>query len=132
MKYSEQFDDILDVVKSLNKTELSFICNGNFKDSPYVKYRNCLLINNEPASFVEVYKWPYGKYNFIIIATKEKFRGNHYAEMLLNKMFLEFENKDDYQFMYRVDDNNINSYKLAIKLGFKVINKTDNKIELIK
>lgn len=131
MNYSDNFLDIINIVDSLTKKELLNICNGNFKDSPYVKYRKCLLIENNPVSFIEIYQLPNEEYNFIVLATKKEYRHKGYSCILYNKMISEFQNYEKYKFMWRVNKDNINSYNLALKLNFKKFNETDSKIELI-
>lgn len=131
MNYSEKFSDVMNIVNSLTNEELLNICNGNFKNSPYVKYRKCLLIDCNPVSFIEIYQLPNEKYNFIVLATKKEYRGKGYSNVLYNKMISEFQNPRHYKFMLRVNKDNIVSYNLALKLNFKKINETDTKIELI-
>lgn len=56
--YSKLFSDVKNIVNTFSKTDLSHICSGTFKDSPYVKYREVLLVNKDPAAFIDVYSIP--------------------------------------------------------------------------
>lgn len=89
----------MNIVNSLTNEELLNICNGDFKNRPYVKYRKCLLINCNPVSFIEIYQLPNEEYNFIVLATKKEYRGKGYANVLYNKMISEFQNPRHYKFM---------------------------------
>lgn len=58
MNYSEKFSDVMNIVNSLNNKDLLYICNGDFKNSPFVKYRKVLLIDSNPVSFIKFYLFP--------------------------------------------------------------------------
>lgn len=58
MNYSEKFSDVMNIVNSLNNKDLLNICNGDFKNSPFVKYRKVLLIDSNPVSFIKFYLFP--------------------------------------------------------------------------
>lgn len=48
----------MNIVNSLNNKDLLYICNGDFKNSPFVKYRKVLLIDSNPVSFIKFYLFP--------------------------------------------------------------------------
>ena len=54
INYSNKFKDVLSIVETLSEKEKNYICNGEFKDSPYVIYREVLLDNNVPAAFIDI------------------------------------------------------------------------------
>lgn len=58
IQYTSSFKDVKNIVDSLNKEDLNYICNGEFKNSPYIIYRNVLIYNNDPASFIDIYRLP--------------------------------------------------------------------------
>ena len=127
MKFSNDYEDVEKVAMKLSKKDLLHICNGSFKKSPYTKYRLCLIINNESIGFIEVYNLPDEKYEFIAIAINPKYRGRGYSNILLNKLFEEYDNK--YPYMWRCDKDNENSIYLAKKYNFILINETETKYE---
>ena len=45
MNYSEKILDVMNIVNSLTNEELLKICNGNFKNTPYVKYRLSIMFD---------------------------------------------------------------------------------------
>lgn len=127
MKFSNDYEDVEKVAMKLSKKDLLHICNGSLKKSPYTKYRLCLIINNESIGFIEVYNLPDEKYEFIVIAINPKYRGRGYSNILLNKLFEEYDNK--YPYMWRCDKDNENSIYLAKKYNFILINETETKYE---
>ena len=92
MKFSNDYEDVEKIVMKLSKKDLLHICNGSFKKSPYTKYILSLIINNESIGFIEVYNLPDEKYEFIVIAINPKYRGRGYSNILLNKLFEEYDN----------------------------------------
>lgn len=129
MKYSNNFESIYRVFLTLTDKEKLYICSGEFKDSPYVKYRNCIIDKNDAVGFIEVYNLPDEKYEFIVIAINPKYRGKGISIQLLDKMFDEYNNKYDY--MWRCDKKNFTSNYLAKKYGFKLFHCTNTKNEYI-
>lgn len=122
--FSNNFDDIIDIFNSLDDVEKKYLCNGTFKNSPYVVYRNCILNGKIRVGFIEIYELPNEKYEFITIAVKKEFRKKNVATILLDKMFKEFKSK--YPFMWRVDKNNNPSNILAQKYNFKLIESEES------
>lgn len=131
MIFTNNFENAKNVVSKLSRKELLYICNGSFeKESPYTKYRLCLIIDNESIGFTEIYNLPGEKYEFIVIAIAPKYRGKCYSHILLDKMFKEYKNK--YPYLWRCDKDNYNSINLAKKYEFSLINETETKYEYIK
>lgn len=114
---------------TLPDKEKLYICSGEFKDSPYVKYRNCIIDKNDAVGFIEVYNLPGEKYEFIVLAINPKYRGNGISTELLDKMFNEYDNKYDY--MWRCDKENSISNIIAKKYNFELLNYTCSKNEYV-
>ena len=130
MRFSNDFNDVKEVVNKISKKDLLYICNGTFKKSPYTKYRLCLIIDDKSIGFVEVYNLPGEEYEFIALAINPSYRGSGYSQILLDKMFKEYKNK--YPYLWRCDKDNHISIKLAEKNNFKVINETETKYEYLR
>lgn len=67
------------------KKKKNYICNGEFKDSPYVIYREVLLDNNVPAAFIDIYHFNKKDPAVIVLATNELYRNKGYASRLLKR-----------------------------------------------
>lgn len=120
ISFSESFKDVKSIVDSLSSKELHLICNGVFKDSPYVIYRKCILIGNDPAAFVDVYRLPsMDKYTgVIVIACKSKYRNSGYASLLVNDMINWARKSGMTALIWPVRVSNTASINLAKKFGF--------------
>ena len=121
---NNSFERVLNIVNSLSKQELDYICNGKFIDSPYLIYRKI-----KDGSFIEIYN--YDKTikdehpvdgNVILIASSPNSRGKGNADYLL-KMALKECSGD--LFVYETDENNSPSIHLAIKNGFELYKNID-------
>lgn len=128
--YSKSFKDVKNIVDSLSKKDLGQICNGDFKDSPYIIYRNVLMYNGDPAAFIDVYKLDDSTNNdgCIVIACKPKYRGKGFPTQLVNKL------KNDKSFkwshlIWECAKNNVASSTLAKKIGLELSNESDKKYE---
>ena len=118
------FEKVLDIVKTLNKKDLNYICNGKFIDSPYLVYRRI-----KDGSFIEIYNYsdevkdehPISGNNILIVSSPNS-RGKGNATYLL-KLALK-ECPGDF-FVYETDINNKPSINLAIKNGFKLYKNID-------
>ena len=126
--YSKSFKDVKNIVDSLSKKDLGQICNGDFKDSPYIIYRNVLMYNGDPAAFIDVYKLDDSTNNdgCIVIACKPKYRGKGFPTQLVNKL------KNDKSFkwshlIWECAKNNVASSTLAKKIGLELSNESDKK-----
>ena len=127
MIFSNDFKYIKQVANTLSKTDLLHICRGTFNKSPYTKYRLCLILNDKPVGFVEVYNLPGEEYEFIVIAISPEYRKKGYSYILLDKMFKEYNSK--YPYLWRCDKDNYSSIHLAKNYNFIKINETETKYE---
>lgn len=112
------FSDVKKVVDTLSDKELNQICNGDFKDSPYVKYRYIYRENDKPVGFIDVYDIE-GKGNgCIVLAVDPEYRGNGISEKMVKTMEKNLPNSiKSLEWKARLD--NKSSIYLAKKLGYK-------------
>lgn len=136
--YSDSFDDVMDIVDTLPKNELKYICNGSFKNSPYVIYREVLKVNNIPVAFIEIYRFDKGNIGTIVLASRHghgnKYRRKGYTSEIL-KRAIEWAHQDNTinKLVYPVKLDNSKSMNLAHKFGFSHPEEDtcpDDKIEL--
>lgn len=124
INYSDKFEDVKNIVNTLTDSELKNICNGEFKNSPFVVYREVLKSGNDPVAFIDVYQLPAMKKNTaaIVIATKnnKKYRNKGYMTMLIERMFenIRIKHPEIDTLEWRTQTDNIASNKLAKKHGF--------------
>lgn len=128
--YSKSFKDVKNIVDSLPKKDLWQICNGDFKDPPYLIYRNVLICNGDPAAFIDVCKLDDSNNDdgFIVIACKPKYRRKGFPTQLVHKL------KNDKSFkwshlIWECAKNNVASSTLAKKIGLELSNETDKEYE---
>ena len=116
ISYSNSFNDVQEIINSLSKDELNRVCNGTFKNSPYVIYREVLLVSGEPVSFIDVYKLPKMKEDgVIVIATKKKWRSVGLASKLVKRMKSKNKGKN---FIWKTQEDNESSIALAKKNNY--------------
>ena len=126
---SESFEDVTDIVKTLSKKELLAICDGTFRNSPYVIFRKVILTEDDPAAFVDVYQLPDMKKDegAVCVACKPQYRGQKYALVAINEM-MNWANRNPKikkLFWHVRELDNYASIHLAEKLGFQ---KTDHDV----
>ena len=128
-----KFKDVLYVVNTLPKEDLYRICNGEFKDSPYVFYRKIAYSNNTPIGFVDVYCLTKELLKgYIVIAVSPQYRRSGIARLLILKLLIDFTNNPEYKqyrLIWRVDADNAASINMANNLGFRQFYKSPEKIE---
>ena len=130
--FSSSFKDVKNITDSLNKKELSNICSGEFKNSSFVIYRKVALVDNNPASFIDVYSIPSEmKKNeaVIVCATKKEYRGLGLIKKCYNGLESIVKKKGiDTLYWETTKSNNVSS-SIAKSLGFSKgedINKDDD------
>lgn len=122
--FSKSFSDVKNIVNSLSEKDLNRICNGEFKNSPYVLYREILLYKKEPAAFVDVYKLPHMKEDgVIVLAAKEKFRGKGFTGILVKRMKDKLKDKN---LTWKTQKDNESSIKLAKKMDYEPVYESSN------
>lgn len=119
ISFSKEFRYVKEIVDSLSQKDKMYICNGEFKKSPYTKYRNVLMVNNRPASFIEVYELPQDKgVGYIVVATKKDKRGFGYSKQLVNEFLSSSESRQFDTIAWKYHDGNNVSLKFAQSVGF--------------
>lgn len=130
MTFSNNFTDVKKIVDELPENELMYICNGDFKNSPFVVYRECLLINGKPVSFIDIYQLPSmdNGNGAIVIATlpDKKYRNKGYSKLLVSRAieFSKVSNKIS-QLIWSFKDGNTISKHMAESIGFKRIGNNE-------
>ena len=121
------YQDSLSIYNSLTPQEKKWCSpSGRFIDSPAIISRQIIYNNNQPAAFGEIYKYNGKSKNvgFIVLAVHPKFRGKGYAKQVIDRCINEIKSKGYNKLVYRVDNDNIGSIKLARSYGFNFIRKT--------
>lgn len=122
-KYQNKFDEVKQIVDKLSKKELNYICNGTFKDSPYVVYRDIYYVGAEPAGFIDVYSFDKDDAN-IVLAVLKKYRNRGIARSLVIDMEQKINVKSIKNLTWKTDLDNIASQNLAKSLGYKLSETT--------
>lgn len=115
IKYRDRFPEV-------NKKELNWICNGTFKDSPYVIYRDVYYKDGKPVGFIDVYSFDENDAN-IVLAVLSQYRGEGIASAMIKKMERQFNKSSMKYLAWKTDVDNTDSQKLAQKLGYKLSEK---------
>ena len=122
-KYQNKFDVIKQIVDKLSKKELNYICNGTFKDSPHIVYRDIYYVEAEPAGFIDVYSFDKDDAN-IVLAVLKKYRNRGIARSLVINMEQKINVKSIKNLTWKTDLDNIASQNLAKSLGYKLSETT--------
>lgn len=129
--FRSKFSDVKSIADKLNKKDLYYICNGEFKDSPYIVYRDIYYDNNKPIGFIDVYSLD-EKNMCIVLAVLEEYRGKGIAKKLVSKMERNINVKSIKYIIWKADKDNIASQKLALKMGYKFYYHTKTSKSYIK
>jgi len=134
--YSDKFSDVKSIVDSLPKNEMNYVCNGTFKNSPFVIYREVIVIDNLPVAFIDIYSFKNKSEGIIVLATRygEKYRHKGYmSELLLRSIEWAKKDRNIKTLVYPVKSTNKTSIALAHKFGFSASEEdtnTSDRIEL--
>ena len=131
ISYSKSFNDVKNIADNLSKKDLNNICDGDFKNSPYVIYREVLLINKEPAAFIDVYNLFEPDTTVdgcIVVACKSKYRGMGLTRKLVNRMIHDKNFKWNH-LIWEASKSNKASIALAKQLKFKETSRNNSDIE---
>ena len=133
ISYSSDFKDMRNVTKTLSKAELNHIgmTGKESKDDPYLVYRSVLLVDKDPAAFIDVYYSPEEDMDggIICVACKKEYRGNGYTKVLVEKMKREINKSKVKKVYWETTKGNKASSIIAKQCGFKPsenINKSDD------
>lgn len=127
MYVSDNFEDVLQVWNSLSEEEKLMICNTEFDNSPYVKYRRVLIKDDIPVSFLELYVLPnYPNSAYVVVATNPNYRNKGYSKFLVRMAENDnIKTKKYSEFIWKTDSENKKSKCIAEKLGYKFTSKNN-------
>ena len=121
--FRSKFPDVKSIADKLDKDDLYRICGGDFKDSPYIVYRDIHYENNQPVGFIDVYSFD-EQNMYIVLAILKEYRGKGIAQKLVSKMERNINVKSIKYIVWKTDKDNISSQKLAVKMGYKFYHHT--------
>lgn len=141
IKFSKKYNHVLEILNTLNSKEKEYLGNrANRKQpSPFTVYREVLIVENIPVSFLEIDNFPNSNIvesweGFIGLACRrdENFRGKGYTSILLERAIKwAKENETIKRLVYVVEKDNKKSINLAIKFNFYKSNE-NSKNEFVK
>lgn len=124
MNEAATFSQVKRIVNNIPKEEHHWFYHGDeFKDSPYVKYRDVMYLKNGRGKtiggFVDVYSFDSDPdTGIVVIALEPGARGTGLATKLVQKALKKLPSLGIKKVIWRADTDNIASQKLAKKLGF--------------
>lgn len=123
-QYRQLFPIIKTITDQLDRHDLLHICGGEFRDSPYVVYRDIYYIENKPVGFIDVYSFDENNM-YIVLAVLDKYRNMGIASTLVRKMEQSIDVNSIKYLVWKTDKDNKGSQKLAMKLGYKLYRVTN-------
>ena len=117
-------------LKTFNKLSddpKNLVCNGPFKNSPYVKVR----ISNK-YGFCELYNFDDSSTLIAVLAVAPEYQGKGYGAKLFKQAESKAKAKGYKRILYGVKLHNVNSLRLAKKLRLKLISKDDETYNFYK
>ena len=124
MNEAATFSQVKRIVNNIPKEEHHWFYHGDeFKDSPYVKYRDVMYLKNGRGKtiggFIDVYSFDSDPdTGIVVIALEPGARGTGLATKLVQKALKKLPSLGIKKVIWRADTDNIASQKLAKKLGF--------------
>lgn len=121
---SATFAQVKKIVDNIPKEEHHWFYHGDeFKDSPYVKYRDVMYLKNgrgkTVGGFIDIYSFDSDPdVGIVIIALEPAARGTGLATKLVQKALKKLPSLGIKKVIWRADNDNVASQKLAKKLGF--------------
>ena len=128
------FRQVKRIVDNIPQEEHHYFYHGNqFKDSPYVKYRNARYITKNGkkyGAFIDVYSFDSEpEIGIIVLACEPEARGYGLTDKLI-KDAKDNMTKCGYTSLFaRIDTDNIHSQKVAERNGFVEISRNDEQIK---
>jgi RimJ/RimL family protein N-acetyltransferase len=120
MNFGENFEDVLNIFNSFSEEDRRMVSTKNFENIKNIKYRKVLYINDKPISFFELYvPKNYINEGYIVIGTKEEFRGMGYSTILIKKAEEELKRLNYKKLYWTFLEENKISKNMAINLGYK-------------
>ena len=130
MFFTESDNTYRQSLKTFNKLsdeQKNFVCNGPFKNSPYVKVR----ISNK-YGFCELYSFDDSSTLVAVLAVAPEYQGKGYGAKLFKQAESKAKAKGYKRILYGVKLHNVNSLRLAKKLRLKLISKDDETYNFYK
>lgn len=121
---SATFAQVKKIVDNIPKEEHHWFYHGDeFKDSPYVKYRDVMYLKNgrgkTVGGFIDIYSFDSDPdVGIVVIALEPAARGTGLATKLVQKTLKKLPLLGIKKVIWRADNDNVASQKLAKKLGF--------------
>ena len=121
---SATFAQVKKIVDNIPKEEHHWFYHGDeFKDSPYVKYRDVMYLKNgrgkTVGGFIDIYSFDSDPdVGIVVIALEPAARGTGLATKLVQKALKKLPSLGFKKVIWRADNDNVASQKLAKKLGF--------------
>ena len=121
---SATFAQVKKIVDNIPKEEHHWFYHGDeFKDSPYVKYRDVMYLKNgrgkTVGGFIDIYSFDSDPdVGIVVIALEPAARGTGLATKLVQKALKKLPSLGIKKVIWRADNDNVASQKLAKKLGF--------------
>lgn len=131
ISFSNSFNDVKTIFKSLNKSDKSQLSSGDYENSSYIIYRNVLKYKGEPKAFVEIFNDPdYPKDTaFIVVASTKDSRGKGYVQKLLSIAINNVRTKGISKLIWESSKQNHGSIVLAKKFKFTKTSENDEDYE---
>lgn len=130
MFFTESDNTYSQSLKTFNKLpdeQKNFVCNGPFKNSPYVKVR----ISNK-YGFCELYNFDDSSTLIAVLAVAPEYQGKGYGAKLFKQAESKAKAKGYKRILYYVKLHNVNSLRLAKKLRLNLISKDDETYNFYK
>lgn len=127
------FQDVKKIVNRIPRDEHNHFYHGpQFKDSPFVKYRDVTYVSHarsKAGAFIEIYVFDdTPTIGIVVIAAEPGARGQGLTDKLLQKAIREAPGLGIEKLIARIDKDNPHSYNMAIRNGFvDVSNNTVNR-----
>lgn len=121
---SATFAQVKKIVNNIPKEEHHWFYHGDeFKDSSYVKYRDVMYLKNgrgkTVGGFIDIYSFDSDPdVGIVVIALEPAARGTGLATKLVQKALKKLPSLGIKKVIWRADNDNVASQKLAKKLGF--------------
>lgn len=121
---NNKFKDVKRIVDHIPKEEHHWFYHGDeFKDSSYVKYRDVMYLKNgrgkTVGGFIDIYSFDSDPdVGIVVIALEPAARGTGLATKLVQKALKKLPSLGIKKVIWRADNDNVASQKLAKKLGF--------------
>ena len=137
LKETRGYNDSLDVYNSLPKKQKDYLApRGRYVDASTILYRYVKKIDGLPVGFIDLYpldsdpKFSPESMAVIVMGVRKEYQHQGISKLLFGKA-VKWAKKHNYNLGGKVDVNNTNSLKAALKYGFKIVDKTKDRYYLV-